>query len=215
MGRCNLLNALFLSGSVVAWAQAAQPTPLTGEAAQKKPATLCLQPPPLVRWQDYNGPLAKTVGVFARKLERKAVQPPHYKPGSSLQQGPYVWARRLGLRQAIRSEFRQSNRGPFLWRFSLSNDLFRGSPLLSNGARQHKSTAVSRHESHRCGAARQWKIHVQFQPVARHGKFGGAQQSVPSRQPARRGRGDAKRRLYVTSGHGIRRAARVLAGGSS
>jgi len=84
MGRCNLLNALFLSGSVVAWAQAAQPTPLTGEAAQKKPATLCLQPPPLVRWQDYNGPLAKTVGVFARKLERKAVQPPHYKPGVKL-----------------------------------------------------------------------------------------------------------------------------------
>jgi hypothetical protein len=30
---------------------------------------------------DYNGPFAKTVGTFGRKLERKAVHPPHYKPG--------------------------------------------------------------------------------------------------------------------------------------
>jgi len=74
MGRCNLLNAFFLSGSLVAWAQ----------AAQEKPAISCIQPPPLVGWQDYNGPLAKTVGAFARKLERKAVQPPHYKPGVKL-----------------------------------------------------------------------------------------------------------------------------------
>ena len=80
MGRCNLLNALFLSGSVVAWAQAAQPTPLTGEAARAKPAISCVQPPPLVGWQDYNGPLAKTVGAFggnwsAKQCSRRTISP--------------------------------------------------------------------------------------------------------------------------------------------
>src|SRR5262249_43238841 len=32
-----------------------------------------VEPPPMVRLQDYNGPLKKTVGTFARKLERKSV----------------------------------------------------------------------------------------------------------------------------------------------
>lgn len=44
-------------------------------------AAPCVQPPPLVRLQDYDGPLKKTVGLFARELERKSVRPPHYKPG--------------------------------------------------------------------------------------------------------------------------------------
>jgi hypothetical protein len=43
-----------------------------------------MPPPPLVSLRDYNGPLKKTVGLFARELERKAVHPPHYKPGVSL-----------------------------------------------------------------------------------------------------------------------------------
>lgn len=34
--------------------------------------------------EDYDGPLAKTVGTFTRKLERKSVHPPHYKPGVML-----------------------------------------------------------------------------------------------------------------------------------
>ncbi len=38
----------------------------------------------MVRWQDYNGPLKKVVGTFARKLERKSVHRPHYKPGAVL-----------------------------------------------------------------------------------------------------------------------------------
>jgi hypothetical protein len=50
------------------------------EAAQDNAAP-CIEPPPLVSLRDYNGPLRKTVGVFARALERKSVQPPHYKPG--------------------------------------------------------------------------------------------------------------------------------------
>jgi hypothetical protein len=38
----------------------------------------------MVSLRDYNGPLKKTVGLFARELERKSVHPPHYKPGVSL-----------------------------------------------------------------------------------------------------------------------------------
>jgi hypothetical protein len=34
-----------------------------------------------VTLQDYSGPLQKTVGLFTQELERKAVHPPHYKPG--------------------------------------------------------------------------------------------------------------------------------------
>jgi len=47
-------------------------------------AAPCVQPPPMVRLEDYDGPLKKTVGTFARPLERKAVHPPHYKPGAVL-----------------------------------------------------------------------------------------------------------------------------------
>lgn len=51
------------------------------EEAQKTPGANCVQPPPMVRWQDYQGPFSKTVGTFASRLERKSVHPPHYKPG--------------------------------------------------------------------------------------------------------------------------------------
>jgi hypothetical protein len=47
-------------------------------------ATPCVEPPPTVNLRDYNGPLKKTVGLFARALERKTVHPLHYKPGVSL-----------------------------------------------------------------------------------------------------------------------------------
>jgi len=76
------IAALFLGGSAVVWAQAEQPASPIGEEASAKAATACVQPPPLVGWEDYDGPLAKVVGSFARKLERKAVHPPHYKPGA-------------------------------------------------------------------------------------------------------------------------------------
>jgi hypothetical protein len=54
------------------------------EEATKNVAAPCVQPPPMVRLEDYDGPLKKTVGTFARPLERKAVHPPHYKPGAVL-----------------------------------------------------------------------------------------------------------------------------------
>jgi hypothetical protein len=38
----------------------------------------------MVRLEDYEGPLKKTVGTFARPLERKSVHPPHYKQGLKL-----------------------------------------------------------------------------------------------------------------------------------
>jgi hypothetical protein len=50
----------------------------------QNPAAPCVQPPPMVSWQDYQGPLEKVVGVFGRKLERKSVHSPHYKPGAVL-----------------------------------------------------------------------------------------------------------------------------------
>jgi len=55
------------------------------EEATKNAAAPCVEPPPMVRLADYDGPLKKVVGTFARPLERKAVQrPPHYKPGAKL-----------------------------------------------------------------------------------------------------------------------------------
>ena len=62
--------------------------PLPGSASQeettKNAAAPCLEPPPLLRWQDYHGPFQKVVGAFARKLELKSVHPPRYKPGTVL-----------------------------------------------------------------------------------------------------------------------------------
>jgi hypothetical protein len=48
------------------------------EETMKNVAGQCLQPPPMVRLKDYDGPFKKLVGTFARPLERKTVHPPHY-----------------------------------------------------------------------------------------------------------------------------------------
>jgi hypothetical protein len=67
---------------------AADAAPLPSAQAQgqatKNSAAGCLQPPPMVRWQDYQGPFQKLVGAFAGKLEIKSAHPPHYKPGTML-----------------------------------------------------------------------------------------------------------------------------------
>jgi hypothetical protein len=62
----------------------AVPTVPLPEETRVNPTAPCVEPPPLVRLEDYDGPLQKTVGIFARKLERKSVRPPHYKPGAAL-----------------------------------------------------------------------------------------------------------------------------------
>jgi len=61
-----------------------QQPPAAPARLQRHVAAPCAQPPPMVRLEDYNGPLQKLVGTFARPLERKAVQPPHYMPGVKL-----------------------------------------------------------------------------------------------------------------------------------
>jgi hypothetical protein len=72
-----------LAGDVVyaqeAPAPAQQPAaaPLQEESTTNAAAP-CVQPPPMVRIEDYDGPLKKVVGTFARPLERKAVPLPHY-----------------------------------------------------------------------------------------------------------------------------------------
>ena len=66
------------------YGQETLPTTPAGEQAGATPPTSCVQPPPLPGWEDYNGPLAKVVGSFGRKLERKAVRPPRYRSGVKL-----------------------------------------------------------------------------------------------------------------------------------
>ncbi len=62
--------------------------PLQGSArweeTTKSGTAPCVSPPPLLRWQDYQGPFQKAVGLFAGKLELKAAHPPHYKSGTVL-----------------------------------------------------------------------------------------------------------------------------------
>jgi hypothetical protein len=45
------------------------------------PSGMCVQPPPMVQLQDYNGPFHKVIGTFTRKLDRQSVHDPHYRPG--------------------------------------------------------------------------------------------------------------------------------------
>lgn len=81
-----------LAGSGVVRAQeppppVEQPAPapvLMHEEVKQNSSSPCVEPAPVVSLEDYEGPLKKTVGVFARKLERKAVHHPHYKPGARL-----------------------------------------------------------------------------------------------------------------------------------
>jgi len=54
------------------------------EEATKNAGAPCIEPPPMVRIEDYNGPLQKLVGTFAGPLERKSVHPPRYKPSAKL-----------------------------------------------------------------------------------------------------------------------------------
>jgi hypothetical protein len=45
------------------------------------PTAPCVEPPPMIRWEDYNGPLHDVISTFTRKLDRLSVEAPHYKPG--------------------------------------------------------------------------------------------------------------------------------------
>jgi len=58
---------------------------ISQEQAQENAAVPCVEPPPLVRWEDYHGKFEKIIGTFAGRLERKSVHVPHYyKPQAVL-----------------------------------------------------------------------------------------------------------------------------------
>ena len=61
-------------------------TPEKEQAVNKLGAggVMCLEPPDMVRWQDYNGPFAKFVGTLGSKLDRPSVHLPNYNPGDVL-----------------------------------------------------------------------------------------------------------------------------------
>jgi hypothetical protein len=56
------------------------PADLPGQVVLNS-AGQCVQPPPMVQLQDYNGPFQKVIGTFTRKLDRQSVHLPHYKGG--------------------------------------------------------------------------------------------------------------------------------------
>jgi len=88
LGRAVLAFALVCGVAARAEAQEQAPSPPvesplpTQEQAQENPQAPCVQPAPMVRWQDYQGPFEKLVGTFGRRLDRTSVHPPHYKPGA-------------------------------------------------------------------------------------------------------------------------------------
>jgi hypothetical protein len=93
----NVCARLVLWGVVlvaaVAWgaalrAQDAPPNPQPPAAPADLPGQVvlnstgqCVQPPPMVQLQDYNGPFQKVIGTLTRKLDRQSVHLPHYKSG--------------------------------------------------------------------------------------------------------------------------------------
>jgi hypothetical protein len=58
----------------------ATPTDLPGQVVLNS-AGQCVQPPPMVQLQDYDGPFHKVIGTFTQKLDRLSVHDPHYRPG--------------------------------------------------------------------------------------------------------------------------------------
>ena len=55
----------------------------------QNPTGACVQPPPQVSWQDYNGPFSKALGIIGQRVERRTVHLPHaheprYKPNAVL-----------------------------------------------------------------------------------------------------------------------------------
>jgi hypothetical protein len=77
-----------LAGRLAARAQDTPPNPQPPAAPAQVPGQVvlnssgqCVQPPPMVQMQDYNGPFQKVVGTLTRKLDRQSVHLPRYKQG--------------------------------------------------------------------------------------------------------------------------------------
>ena len=83
-GPMALLIVHLLIWSGLGWAQQPTAPQAIEEQTRRNVAAPCLEPPPLVRWEDYRGPFQKVVGTLATTLERKSAYQQHYKPGTLL-----------------------------------------------------------------------------------------------------------------------------------
>jgi len=93
-GRLARIGLFIVFGSICCTAAAAQnmppssppagaPTDLPGQVVLN-PAGQCVQPPPMVEIQDYDGPFHKIIGTFTQKIDRQSVHDPRYKQGALL-----------------------------------------------------------------------------------------------------------------------------------
>ncbi len=79
-----------LSWASASWAQETSPPKLPAQPVPSQSGPVnragvpCIQPEPMVKLEDYNGPFEKTIGLFTQQLARKSVSVPHYKPGTVL-----------------------------------------------------------------------------------------------------------------------------------
>ncbi len=76
------------AGSAAVRAQETPPNPQPPAAPVDLPGQVvlsrsgqCVQPPPMVELQDYDGPFHKVIGTFTQKLDRQSVHDPHYRQG--------------------------------------------------------------------------------------------------------------------------------------
>jgi hypothetical protein len=88
LGLSGVLLLALLASSPAASAQDTPPNPPPPSAPADLPGQVvlnpmgpCVQPPPMVQLQDYDGPFHKVIGTFTQKLDRLSVRDPHYKPG--------------------------------------------------------------------------------------------------------------------------------------
>jgi len=86
-----VLSAVLMMGCIVQAQESSSPqqapsatTQTLPEEIEKNRAAPCIEPAPLVHWEDYQGKFRRVGGLFARKLERKSVHITHYKPGALL-----------------------------------------------------------------------------------------------------------------------------------
>jgi len=82
---CTLITLAFMALAPNSL-DAQEPTPpgALQEETRRNVTAGCLEPPQLVNWEDYLGSIKKVEGIFARKLERKTVHLPSYKPDTLL-----------------------------------------------------------------------------------------------------------------------------------
>jgi hypothetical protein len=94
LGSAALASALWLAAAAGAQQTPEGADPPLPPAIQQvqtvqNPAEPCVQPPPTVSWQDYNGPFSKALAIIGQKVERRTVHLPHtpeprYKPNAVL-----------------------------------------------------------------------------------------------------------------------------------